>query len=201
LAGPALRLPATEKAMSEGYVGTKFQTIFAGHEPPCDARIDELVKWCRKFAGLGIVGKAMGNVSFRTVNGFIISPTGTDPATIANRQFVEVIKSDSVARELTVRGAVEPSSESMMHAAIYGARLEINAVFHAHNDLLLAAAQRLGLAVTEREQPYGTPELAREILKILDGHLFFIMRNHGFVSLGRTTDDAGRQVEEMLARL
>jgi L-fuculose-phosphate aldolase len=187
--------------MPEGYVGTKFQTIYASREPPCDARIDELVKWCRRFAELGIVGKAMGNVSFRTANGFIISPTGTDPATIASRQFVEVIKTDSAARELTVRGAGEPSSESMMHAAIYDVRLEINAVFHAHNDALLAAAARLGLAVTEREQPYGTPDLAREILKILYGHHFFIMRNHGFVSLGRTMEDAGRQVEEMLAKL
>jgi len=187
--------------MPEGYVGTKFQTVFASHEPPCDTRLDELVNWCRRFASLGIVGKAMGNVSFRTADGFIISPTGTDPAAIRREQFVEVLKTDVARRELTVRGAGEPSSESMMHAVIYAARSEINAVFHAHSDELLAAATRLGLPVTEQEQPYGTPELAAEIMKILDGHDFFIMRNHGFVALGKMIDEAGWRVEEMLARI
>jgi len=187
--------------MPEGYVGTKFRTVFAGHEPPRDARLDELVNWCRRFARLGIVGKAMGNLSFRTANGFIISPTGTDPTTIAREQFVEVVKADVAKRELTVRGVGEPSSESMMHAAIYAARAEVNAVFHAHSDELLAAATRLELVVTEREQPYGTSELAAEIMKILDGHDFFIIRNHGFVALGRTIDEAGRRVEDMLAQV
>ena len=187
--------------MPEGYVGTKFQTLFASREPPRDARLDELVNWCRRFAQLGIVGKAMGNVSFRTVGGFIISPTGTDPVTIRREQFVEVLKVDIGRRELTVRGAGEPSSESMMHAAIYGARPEINAVFHAHCEALLAAAAGFGLPVTEREQPYGTPELAGEIMKILADHNFFVIRNHGFVALGKSIDEAGRTVEEMLQRL
>ena len=187
--------------MPEGYVGTKFRTVFEDHQPPRDARIDELVNWCRRFAQLGIVGKAMGNVSFRTAEGFIISPTGTDPATIQRQQFVEVIHADIVARELIVRGAGEPSSESMMHASVYEARPEVNAVFHAHSDLLLAAATRLRLPVSEHEQPYGTPELVQEILKILGGHNFFIIRNHGFVALGRTMDQAGRRVEETLARV
>jgi ribulose-5-phosphate 4-epimerase/fuculose-1-phosphate aldolase len=187
--------------MPEGYVGTKFRTVFASREPPRDARLGELVRWCRRFASLGIVGRAMGNVSFRTANGFIISPTGTDPSTIVREQFVEVLEADIAGRALTARGACEPSSESMMHAAIYAARPEINAVFHAHNDGLLAAADRLGLAVTEREQPYGTPELVAEIIKILGCHDFFIMRNHGFVALGGTIDEAGRRVEEMLGKI
>jgi len=187
--------------MPEGYVGTKFRTVFASREPRMLSGLDELVKWCRRFASLGIVGKAMGNVSFRTANGFIVSPTGTDPLTIRREQFIEVLKADIAGRELTVRGASEPSSESMMHAVIYAARSEINAVFHAHSDELLAAAARLELPVTEREQPYGTPELAEEILKILNGHSFFIIRNHGFVALGKTIDEAGQRVEEMLARL
>jgi L-fuculose-phosphate aldolase len=187
--------------MPEGYVGAKFRTVFAGRESPCDARLGELVSWCRRFAGLGIVGKAMGNVSFRTANGFVISPTATDPVGITGEQFVEVLKIDIARRELTVRGAGEPSSESMMHAAVYAARPEINAVFHAHSDGLLAAAERLGLAVTEREQPYGTPELAAEIVKILNRHYFFIIRNHGFVALGKTIGEAGWRMEKMLARL
>lgn len=185
----------------EGYVGTKFRTVFASREPRMLSGLDELVAWCRRLAGLGLVGRAMGNVSIRAADGFIISPTGTDPGAIRPEQFVEVLKTDSARRELTVRGASEPSSESLMHAAIYRARPEINAVFHAHSDGLLAAVTRLGLTVTEREQPYGTPELAAEIVKVLGEHNFLVIRNHGFVALGKTIDEAGRRVEEMVGRI
>ena len=88
-----------------------------------------------------------------------------------------------------------------MHAGIYAARSEVDAVFHGHSEKLLAAAERLGVPVTAREQPYGTPELVAEILQVLDSHKLVIMRQHGFVSLGGTMEEAGRTAEEILKRL
>jgi ribulose-5-phosphate 4-epimerase/fuculose-1-phosphate aldolase len=88
-----------------------------------------------------------------------------------------------------------------MHAGIYEARPGVNAVFHGHHDRLLAEAERLGLRVTAHEQPYGTAELVAEILNALDGHMFVIMRNHGFVSFGKTMTEAGRIAEEVLRQL
>jgi ribulose-5-phosphate 4-epimerase/fuculose-1-phosphate aldolase len=187
--------------MGEIYTGTKFRTIFARRAVSGDERLGELLKWCRRWAALGLVGDTVGNLSFRTVNGFIINRTAGDLGGITRQEFVEVIDADRDTRTLTVAGLYEPSSESLMHAGIYAARPGVNAVFHGHSERLLAEAERLGLSITAREQPYGTPELVAEMVSALDGHTVVIMRNHGFVSLGATMDEAGRNVEEMLKRI
>jgi len=182
----------------EGYVGVKFRTVYVRREPPVSERVGELIHWCRRFAEVGLVGAAMGNLSARTANGFIITPTNTDPRTINAAQFVEVL---GVAEgEVRVAGAHEPSSESRLHEAIYRARSEVNAIFHAHDDALLARAEKVGIPVTEREQPYGTVALQNEVLHILPGNDVFVMRGHGVVALGRTCDDAGRRLEEARRR-
>ncbi|MGD1019620.1 MAG: class II aldolase/adducin family protein [Verrucomicrobiia bacterium] len=187
--------------MGEVYVGTKFRTVFARRAVSGDERLGELLKWCRRWAALGLVGDTVGNLSFRTTNGFLINRTAGDLGGITRQEFVEVIQSDPGGPELTVVGLYEPSSESLMHAGIYAARPEINAVFHGHSDRLLAEAERLGVPITVREQPYGTPDLVAEILSALDGHRFVVMRNHGFVSFGTTMTEAGQQAEGILGRL
>ena len=187
--------------MAEVFVGVKFQTSFVGRFPPFDPRLVELVQWCHTLARWGIVGHTVGNLSFRTANGFIISRTGANLATTTAEEFVEVVDADVAGRRLTVIGAYEPSSESMMHSTIYRARREVVAVFHGHSAKLLEAADRLRIPVTEHEQPYGTPELSLEIQKVLAWHNLFIMRHHGFVSLGRTMSEAARWIEQALARV
>ena len=187
--------------MSEVYLGTKFRTVFARREPPPDKRITELVEWCRRLAQRGVVGDTVGNLSFRSSAGFIINRTAGDLGKITREEFVEVLQTDIGHRELTVAGAYEPSSESLMHAAIYAARPEVNAVFHGHSQRLLEQAAILRLPVTEVERPYGTAELAGEILKILEKQKIVVMRNHGFVTVGQTMAEAGRWVDHILARL
>jgi ribulose-5-phosphate 4-epimerase/fuculose-1-phosphate aldolase len=185
----------------ERYAGTKFHTRFTRSEPPAAANVAELIPWCRRFAQLGLVGQAMGNLSLRSAHGLIITPTGTDPLTITPELLVEVMQVDIAKRELVAVGIREPSSESLLHAAIYAARPEINAIFHGHSGPLLAAADRLGIPVTAREQPYGTPALVAEVLAVARQCDFLVMRNHGFVALGKSAAQAGRRVEEVLQQL
>lgn len=192
---------ATPVKTDEGYVGVKFRTVYESHTAPHDKVVDELIHWCRRFADLGLVGKAMGNLSARTRRGFIITPTGTDPQTITPRQFVEVTGVDVVRLELHVAGTHEPSSESMLHDAIYHARSDVRAIFHGHDDELLQRAEQLGIPVTEREQPYGTTALVREVLCVVPGNEFFVMRGHGFVALGGDCAAAGARIEEVFNRL
>jgi L-fuculose-phosphate aldolase len=187
--------------MAEVYKGTKFRTIFARHEAPSDERLGELVDWCHRWARLDVVGDTVGNLSFRTTEGFIINRTAGDLATITPTEFVEVLRADMTQRELTVAGAYEPSSESLMHTALYAARPAVNAVFHGHSAALLAAAERLGLPVTQRERPYGTAALADEILDVLSAHSVVIIRNHGFVAIGHSMMQANAAAERILGKL
>jgi len=193
--------PALHSTVSEVYIGTKFRTVFARREAPADERIGELVEWCHRWARLGVVGDTVGNLSFRSANGFIINRTAGDLATITAEEFVEVMRADFARRELTVAGAHEPSSESLMHAALYAARPAVNAVFHGHSAALLDAAGRLELPVTQRERPYGTSALADEILDVLSAHSVVIIRNHGFVAIGPTMAAAHAAAERVLAKL
>jgi ribulose-5-phosphate 4-epimerase/fuculose-1-phosphate aldolase len=185
----------------EVYTGTKFKTVFASKKAPTDPQINELIKWCRRFAELGLAPGGSGNMSIRSGGGFIVSRTAGHLGLIKADEFVEVLKADVERRELAVNGSHEPSSESMMHAAIYAARPDAGAVFHGHHERMLAEGERLGLAITEREQPYGTPEIVREVLRTLGKNNFLLIRNHGFASIGANMTQAGRQTEAVLARL
>ena len=185
----------------EVYVGTKFRTVALRFDPPCDAISAELLEWCRRWAAAGYIGKAMGNLSARHETGFLITPTGSDPVKLGPHDLVHVMSSEFAPPTLTVAGKHEPSSESLMHAAIYAARPGVGAVFHGHSNAILDAAGWLGLPVTQREQPYGTPAMADAVLDVLSGHRVVIMRHHGFVALGRTMAEANAAVERVLAKL
>ena len=187
--------------MAEQYVGTKFRTVFARREPALPGAGAEFLEWCRRWAAAGYIDKAMGNLSFRSENGFVITPTGSDPRTLTVEDLVEVTGVQWLPAVLTVAGQHEPSSETLMHAVIYAARPGIGAVFHGHCDRLLEGAGRLGLPVTRRERPYGTAAMADEVLDVLSGHAVVIMRGHGFVATGRTMTEANRAVEQVMAKL
>jgi L-fuculose-phosphate aldolase len=187
--------------MGEQYVGVKFRTRFASREPPTNEQTGELVAWCRRLAQLGLAPDGAGNLSCRSRRGFVISRTGADLATITPDEVVEVLEVDRARAEVVVSGIYEPSSESLLHSAIYEARHEIGAVFHGHNENLLHAVDRLGVPVTAREQPYGTPQLVEEAMPLLVAHDLFALRGHGIVSVGPTPSDAGRRLERLLTAL
>ena len=182
--------------MAEVYVGTKFQTIFIRRQSPTDERTGELLTWCQQWAQAGWIAKAVGNLSCRTANGFIITPTGTDPSTLTVGDFVEVLGVRD--KEVRVAGLHEPSSECRMHAAIYAARPDVNAIFHGHYAPALKAT---GVAITAREIPYGTPTMATETVQALGTGNFVVMRGHGFVAVGSEMRAAHTAAESVLARL
>ncbi|MBV9463144.1 MAG: class II aldolase/adducin family protein [Verrucomicrobiae bacterium] len=187
--------------MAEEYVGTKFKTIFCDRTPPQHEHIAELILWCQRFAEKGWAPGWSGNLSIRSRSGFIVTRTGAKLADLKSDELIEVIKVDRKRREVTVVGAYEPSSESLMHSAIYEARPDVCAVFHGHHDFLIARAEELKLPTTEIEKPYGTTEVVEEILKVLGQHRFLIIRNHGFLALGATMKEAGEQIDAVCRKL
>ena len=95
-------------------------------------------------------------------------------------------------------GSKEPSSETMSHWFIYNKMPALTAIFHGHNDKILASAETLGLPITKNESPYGSKKEITEISKILDRGNFLILKGHGFLSLGRTMGEAGNEALKWL---
>jgi L-fuculose-phosphate aldolase len=140
-------------------------------------------------------------LSFRSKEGFVITASGLkSKENLSNDCFVYVKNYEKESNTVYVEGRRQPSSEAVMHFLIYKTRKEVNAVFHGHNDAIIMNAEKLGFPVTEREHEPGTIALAKEALKVLGDKNLIVLRNHGFVSLGRTMKEAGELALATLKR-
>jgi ribulose-5-phosphate 4-epimerase/fuculose-1-phosphate aldolase len=180
--------------MKEGKI--RFNTVFVSDRIPSGSKLGELKKWSKIFQESGLTpevqGKFTGNLSFRSKDGFVITASGLkDKEDLEDICFVYVKAYDEQENTFFVEGQTKPSSESIMHHLIYKVYGDVNAVFHGHNDIIIAHAEELRLSVTEEEYESGTLELAKEVLKVLGDHKLIVLRNHGFVSLGNTMKEAG----------
>jgi L-fuculose-phosphate aldolase len=189
--------------MKEGKI--RFNISFVSDEVPSDARIDELKEWSERFQRNGLTpeieGNYTGNLSFRSKEGFVITGSGLkSKENLSNDCFVYVKSYDEQSNTVYIEGSRQPSSEAVMHFLIYKTRKEINAIFHGHNDAIIMNAEKLGFPVTEREYEPGTMELAKEVLKVLGDKNLIVLKNHGFVSLGRTMKEAGELALATLKR-
>jgi ribulose-5-phosphate 4-epimerase/fuculose-1-phosphate aldolase len=181
------------------YVGVKFRTEMVGRDLPTDPRIQGLSHWCKVFHETGLAppyaGGSYGNLSFRLKSNepsFVITAAKSGLAdSVSPDRFVTVDRVNLENGIVYARGQREPSSESMVHAAIYDLRPEVEAIFHGHSDEISKNAERLGIPITSREEPYGTVELVKRVQEILGNHRFIEMRNHGFISLGKEIAEAG----------
>jgi len=194
------------------FEGTKFKTIHIETGIPEDSGIEELSEWCRYFGDSGLAPlhtdalshdvSSYGNLSFRTgENSFIITASGSNLGNMSEDDFFEVKNVDAEKRVVYVHGAKEkePSSESMLHASIYRKNPGVNAVFHGHCKRILDACSALEIPVTENFENYGTPELVKSVLGLMEKHpsaYFIIMKDHGFVSMGKDMESAGNLAVE-----
>jgi L-fuculose-phosphate aldolase len=183
----------------------KFITEIIGKEVPQDPRIEELKYWCGEFHRLNLAppykGGSLGNLSFRL-------KTDEDPFIITGSRvglkdklsddcFVTVHSCDLEEGIVFARGIKEPSSESRLHFAIYNRRKDVNAIFHGHSEKILACSDKLNIPETKQKAPYGSIELVQSVLEILDDEFFLVMKDHGFISLGKTMKEAGEYTLEM----
>ena len=186
----------------ERYVGTRFRTSFLDRRPPTSEQAEELARWCRTFsvAGFSPPGEeAFGNLSVRQDVGFLVTPTHRPFLELHADELVHVLVADSVRLRVVARGQHEPTSETFLHHEIYRRRPDVGAVFHGHSDAILEAGARAGIVTTPREVPYGTLELAHLAANAAQRADVFLLRSHGFVTLGRTMEEAGCRAMELSA--
>lgn len=188
------------------YQGVKFQTNFLEKIAPEHPNISELKKWCKIFHERELAppypGGSFGNLSFRTKNNsFIITGSRIGLKNdLQNDSFVQIQKCDILQKTIYVIGTRKPSSETMLHTEIYRHRKDVNAIFHGHCPELLEKCARLKIPETSKEKPYGTIELVKSVLEILEENKMIMMKNHGFIALGKTMQEAGNTVLDFLAK-
>jgi L-fuculose-phosphate aldolase len=147
----------------------------------------------------GLIAGSSGNVSGRTREGMVITPTGGDPDTVAAADLASVTF-DGVPLNQAIA-----SSERAMHAAVYRSVPDAAFIVHTHADACTALAC-LGLALPPfhymvlqfggndvRCAPYatfGTAELAERAAEAIDGRTACLLANHGMIVCGSSAPEA-----------
>jgi ribulose-5-phosphate 4-epimerase/fuculose-1-phosphate aldolase len=189
----------------------KFKCNWIKDSPLDFALIKDMNKWRDKLYAANLIGKnkdgiGYGNISIRyKQNNFIItgSSTGKLPKLTAEHYAV-VTEYDLDKNTLTAVGPVIASSESLTHAVIYEHQKDVNTVIHVHHPALWKKLLEI-LPATGNHIEYGTPAMAREILRLFEEsnlaeEKIFAMGGHeeGIVSFGKDIDEAGEKIFEML---
>ena len=161
--------------------------------------VDELVGTARRLIGDGLVRGAGGNVSAREGDIMWISPSGFSLAEAGAGDYVAV----SVGSGEISQGGHRPSSEVLMHLALYRARPEQQAVLHTHPPITIAltaaghdlrpmfADYYVYLGRNVPHLPYvtvTTPELAAAVADVAAATDCYgiVLRNHGAIAVGQS---------------
>lgn len=162
----------------------------------------EIVRVARAMDRAGHCPSKSGNVSARLggEGGLLITPSGLPYARTTPDDLVQL------ALDGTVRaGSRKPSSEWPFHAAIYAARPEVAAIVHNH------APRATALSCARRGLPafhytialaggpdvrcadyatFGSPELAANAVRALEGRKAVLLANHGVIAVGASLEGA-----------
>ena len=183
-----------------------FTPVLAELRAPQDPRISLLIWWAARFAELGFTpsyGQGdHGNLSCRTPMGLLITASQTEKSSLRADQLVEVMGMDSSTPKPTIRcrGLLPPSTDALMHLLIYQRRPDVQAILHGHDNAALGKAQELNLPVTEHSAKTASMELVQDVCGLAGQYDYLLMRDHGFLALGKSVDDAGELARQICAR-
>jgi len=172
---------------------------------------ERMVKTCRQMNATGINQGTSGNLSARSGDGFLITPSSLPYDTMTPDDLVEMDFSGTYVGR-------RPSSEWRFHRDILQQREDIDIVLHCHS------VYATTLACHHREIPafhymvgvaggtnircaeyatFGTQELSDAALKALEGRRACLLGQHGQITIGKTLDETLWLASEVetLARL
>jgi ribulose-5-phosphate 4-epimerase/fuculose-1-phosphate aldolase len=171
-----------------------------------DSDLEKLNAWREILFNLGMVGAdsegiGFGNLSIRKSGTGHFYITGSATGSLKDLgpdHYCLVTGFNLDENTLACTGPIKASSESMSHAAIYSEFPGAGAVIHVHHNMFWKNLVNR-IPTTAKDVEYGTPEMAREIIRLLNepGTLegrIIIMGGHrdGIIVFGKDMDDAGR---------
>lgn len=136
---------------------------------------------------------------------FLISGTQTGgDANLDGGGYTRVIDCDLEKQSVACHGPIKASSESLTHGAIYLACPKVTAIVHVHHTELWNKMLTKDYDRTSADTPYGTTEMANEVLKIAEGKKSgtLIMEGHqdGIIFFSDTIEDATSMAIETLKK-
>ncbi|WP_372421839.1 class II aldolase/adducin family protein [Salinarimonas chemoclinalis] len=161
----------------------------------------EIVRVAQAMDRAGFCPTKSGNVSARTDEGLLITPSGLPYAATTPADIVAIDLDGAPLAE----GGLRPSSEWPFHTAIYRARPEIRAIVHTHSPkaTALACARRPipafhymvaycgGRDVRVADYAtFGSADLAGNAVRALEGRKAVLLANHGVIALGASLEGA-----------
>ena len=165
--------------------------------------LEELIANAKSLVESGLVTGAGGNVSARDGEGMWISPSGFSFEDASPEDYPLVhIESGEI-----LQGERRPSSEVLMHLAIFRARPMINAIIHTHPKMTIAltsAGHDLKAMYADYHVYLGwnvphidyvtvtTPQLADAVDEPFraDDCVGMVLRNHGAITVGSSIKEA-----------
>lgn len=172
-----------------------------------------LIEICKEIYNRKMVRGTGGNISLRTGNSIIITPSGYSLNNLKLEDIVEMDFDGNIIYE------GKPSSESPFHLAIYKEFPEINAVIHTHSFYSVC------VSILEKENKYygvippyipsfvvlvgkvplapyavpGSKELSNILIETLKEYnsKAALLQNHGLVTLGKNLNNALELAEEI----
>lgn len=200
----------------------KFELDFEPGPALPDFLLCELNDWRQRLFAAGLIGQdaaryggvGYGNVSMRLPpvhapmpGAFVVSGTQTGGLPVLNAlHYALVLECQPARNRIRATGPIAPSSEAMTHGMFYALDPAIQFVMHGHSPLIWGRAADLGLPITRREVPYGTPAMAEEIARLYAdpaarGRGIFAMGGHedGVIAFGEMACKTGELLLTALA--
>ncbi len=165
----------------------------------------EMIRFSALLYERGYLVSTDGNLSMRSAESFLTTPTGRNKGLIEADDLVLV---DAKGKSLEEHK--NPSSELPMHLKVYEMRPEVQAVIHCHpvyTTVIAASDQDLDTClITESIVGLGqvpkaplalpsTPEVANSIAPLLSCTDVILLQNHGLLAYGESLEEAYNKVE------
>ena len=166
----------------------------------------ELVKTTKYLNKKNINRGSSGNLSYRTINGFVITPSSIPNDKLSEKSCVQM------TFDGTYKHKLKPSSEWRIHRDIYLKRKDIFVIIHAHPTFstavacmnidipsfhyMVAAAGGENIRCAKYAM-FGTEQLSKNVIKALYNRNACLMANHGMIVGEKNLKSALRLIEEV----
>lgn len=171
----------------------------SAHETATDQR-QAVADTLQSLVDKNLTRGTSGNVSMRSADGMLITPTGMSPDQLLAEHIVAMSLDGQVADD-----QLTPSSEWQMHADVYREKTEVAAIVHCHSPYatilacagrpipslhyMVAAADSYGIPLADYAI-FGSKQLSRCNLDALSGSKACLLANHGQLATGKNLQEA-----------